>query len=303
MKLVACLQCHAQYDLDAGPVAGGSFACRCGARLEAVPPGPVSDTLVERCSGCGAIAKAGEERCAFCGSGIVPSADPGGLICPECFARNLDAARFCAACGIAFAPQPIPEDEASQARCPCCDRALNAREVGGIVVHECGKCLGLWAPQDRFEQLVLRASQAVQARLASGEVPMPRVQGDNPYDSRVEYRRCPVCSAQMARRNHQKKSGVIIDQCHLHGTWLDHQELERIAGYVLSGRAKRVADAREEQEREAAHEGAREAVRRMKSPTGHASIDPTTSSEYDVFGGRLGSSMESIVGLLRFILD
>lgn len=238
MKLVACPQCHAQYDLDARPEVGGDFACRCGARLEAVAPRATSDTRVERCSGCGAIAKAGEERCAFCGSGIVPSADPGALICPECYARNLDAARFCAACGVAFAPQAIPEDERSATRCPCCERAMHAREIAGLVVHECEKCLGLWAPQERFRALVERAASIAVTRKAGGSPP-PRVESGNPLHSPVAYRRCPICAEMMARRNYQKRSGVVIDQCHQHGTWLDANELEHIAGYVLSGRAQR----------------------------------------------------------------
>jgi Zn-finger nucleic acid-binding protein len=302
MKLVACPQCHAQYDLTGRPE-GGTFDCRCGATLEARPPAAAADAAAERCSACGALARSGEEICTFCGSGIVPSADPGSLICPECFARNLDEARFCTACGVAFAPQPIPESERAEIDCPCCQRALAAREIGGLVVHECAKCHGLWAPQDRFRQLVERASEVARARLAVGDVPKPRVEGDNPSSSPVEYRRCPVCAALMARRNHQKKSGVIIDQCHEHGTWLDHQELERIAGFVLSGKAKRVSDAQAEQERAAAYEGARAASRRMESPTGHASRDRSTTSEYDLYTGDLGSSMQSIVGLLRTLLD
>ncbi|HKX45900.1 MAG TPA: zf-TFIIB domain-containing protein, partial [Planctomycetota bacterium] len=47
--------------------------------------------------------------------------------------------------------------------------------------------------------------------------------------------RCPECQAQMQRANFQKRSGVIIDRCHEHGTWLDSDELERIAAYILGG--------------------------------------------------------------------
>ena len=37
------------------------------------------------------------------------------------------------------------------------------------------------------------------------------------------------------RRNFRKSSGVIIDVCHEHGTWLDANEIEQIAGFILSG--------------------------------------------------------------------
>ncbi|MBK7949577.1 MAG: zf-TFIIB domain-containing protein [Deltaproteobacteria bacterium] len=298
MKLVACPQCHAQYDLSARPE-GGTFACRCGQVLEAKAPSAAVDAAVERCSACGAIAKQGEESCAFCGSGIVPSADPGSLICPECFARNHDDARFCAGCGVGFAPMPIPEDPGTAVRCPCCERPLHAREAGGIVVHECGKCHGLWAPQDRFRALIERAAETARNRFAAGEVAAPRVEGGNPSHSQVEYRRCPVCRELMARRNYQRRSGVIIDQCHEHGTWLDANELERIAGYVLSGRAQRVADAEADRERRREQDAADEAVRRV---TIMAKVEKT---DWSVFGERRPTTLGvgSIVDFLARLLD
>lgn len=299
MKLVACPQCHAQYDLTVRPD-GGTFPCRCGQVIEAKALGPAVDAKVERCSGCGAIARQGEEVCTFCGSGIVPSADPGGLICPECFARNLDDARFCAACGVAFEPIAIPEEAEAGVRCPCCDRVLHAREAGGLVVHECGKCHGLWAPQDRFRALVERAAETARLRFSSGEAPTPpRVDGANPSRGEVAYRRCPVCSEQMARRNYERRSGVIIDQCHQHGTWLDAHELEQIAGYVLSGRARRVADAEIERERRREQEAADAAVRRI---TFEAVVQ---RSQRSVLQGRGSPSVtvDSIVDFLTRLLD
>jgi Zn-finger nucleic acid-binding protein len=37
----------------------------------------------------------------------------------------------------------------------------------------------------------------------------------------------------MQRRNFQRSSGIIVDVCRRHGTWLDADELERIAGFLL----------------------------------------------------------------------
>ena len=168
MKLVACPQCHAQYDL-AGHPDGGTFDCRCGQVLEARAPKAASDAAAERCGACGALARQGEEVCAFCGSGIVPSVDPGSLICPECFARNLDEARFCVACGVAFAPQPIPGSGEALRDCPCCRVEMKSREIGGLEVQECIKCHGVWAPTDGFPALIERASETARAQLMAGD--------------------------------------------------------------------------------------------------------------------------------------
>jgi hypothetical protein len=39
----------------------------------------------------------------------------------------------------------------------------------------------------------------------------------------------------MQRKNFARRSGVIVDWCGKHGTWLDADELEDIASFILSG--------------------------------------------------------------------
>lgn len=294
MKLVACPDCHTQYDIsDMAPAA--SFECRCGASLVATPPATV-DAPVHRCSACGAIAMEADEVCRYCGSGIAPYESPGSLICPECYARNLEDARFCLSCGVAFEPQQPPASE-PELRCPCCDRWMTPREVGGLEIQECPKCHGLWAPEDRFDLLVERAAAAHRTR-GEGEPISPRVDGGNPAAHRVEYRRCPVCEALMGRRNYQKRSGVIIDRCPAHGTWLDANELERIAGFVLSGRAERAQRVIREQEADRVRNEARRASNRSRG------VSVEIRAGDPIFGERRKTSAaETIFDLLTTILN
>lgn len=297
VKLVACPDCHAQYDVSSR-VPDSTFDCRCGSQLVATPPAGV-DAKTQRCSACGAVARDGDEICDYCGSGIVPVDHRGGLICPECMARNLDDARFCLACGVAFSPMSIVDD-VPERRCPCCERWMVVREVGGLVVQECTKCLGLWAPDDAFEALVDRATVAARERAASGLASAPRVDGGNPAALRVEYRRCPTCDALMNRRNFRKRSGVIIDRCAEHGTWLDAHELERIAGFVLSGRAA-------EAERIEATRRAAEQRRAARAATRSARAISVERDDFasSIFtnGRRERGAADSILGLLMSLLD
>ena len=39
----------------------------------------------------------------------------------------------------------------------------------------------------------------------------------------------------MLRTNYKRSSGVILDECRVHGTWLDADELEQVAGFILAG--------------------------------------------------------------------
>lgn len=278
-------------------VEGSAFDCRCGTTLEARSP-KVVEAAVSRCSACGAVARGQDDDCSYCGSEIVRAAHRGGLICPECMARNLDDARFCLACGTGFKPR-APIADTPELRCPCCEHWMSVSEVGGLVVQECQKCHGLWAADEVFSSLVDRAAAVAKDRAEGGEDAAPRVDGDNPAKSRVEYRRCPACDDLMGRKNFRKRSGVIIDVCRLHGTWLDAHELERVAGFVLSGRADRASQMRAQQRTERgcsdAHADARRAgsaETRFENPSGA------------IFSGhRERNTFESILDLLTTILD
>lgn len=216
-------------------MAAPRFPCRCGATLENRPPAAV-DAEILRCGSCGALADAGADRCSFCGSTIVRDRGSLSLICPECFARTQEDARFCTACGVAFRPEPV-RLEGYELPCPACSALMPARQLAGIALSECTQCHGLWVPRDGFDALIRRALEARKRGEAKDEAPAaPRVDRGNPAARRVEYRKCPECQALMQRRNFRHSSGVILDTCAEHGTWLDADELEQIAGFLASGR-------------------------------------------------------------------
>jgi Zn-finger nucleic acid-binding protein len=103
----------------------------------------------------------------------------------------------------------------------------------------------------------------------------------------------------MARRNYRKKSGIIIDTCSEHGVWLDADELEQIAGFILSGASgKRIEpESAEERKKQAATANsfaqleAERAKRKFSQTSGFSNI---SSDE---------SAVESIASLLFKILN
>ena len=228
MKLVACPDCHAQYDVTT--VAAERFACRCGTTLENRALAAV-DARIQRCASCGANVLESAASCDYCGAAVIREPAHLSLICPECFARNADAARFCAACGVAFSPEPVPSEGAALA-CPACESPMKPSRVADVALSECAQCHGLWVPGARFDELIRRAAEA---RRAAAIPPSPRVHGGNPNARPLRYRKCPECAAFMLRKNFRRSSGVVIDVCHAHGTWLDADEIEEIAGFILSG--------------------------------------------------------------------
>jgi Zn-finger nucleic acid-binding protein len=235
---VACPDCRTQYDVDA--LKEKSFRCACGSEVDATPR-PSVDAPVHRCGSCGALVNAQATDCGYCRAKIVRDPHRRSALCPECYAGNAEDARYCVACGVEFRPQAIP-GAGPPPDCPDCARPLEPRVAGGAVIHECGSCAGIWASLDVFEDLVRRAMDLRRAAEAQGLPPAaPRAAGGNPMGDQVRYRRCPVCSELMARRNFRRVSGVIVDECREHGTWLDENELEQIAGFILTGGLERAA--------------------------------------------------------------
>lgn len=282
MRLIACPHCHAQYDVT--HVAETSFDCRCGERLENRALRAV-DSEIHRCGGCGASVPPGAKRCEYCRSAIVRDPRWLSLICPECYARTHPDARFCTACGVAFAPQELG-GEAPELDCPACGAALTERRVADARVSECGECGGLWAPGPSFEALVNRAIEARRRGDPERITIEPRVRGSNPAAQRIQYRRCPECDAYMQRRNFMKSSGVITDVCRTHGTWLDADELEQIAGFILSGCETAPS------------------LLEVPAPIPRAASSPHPfligrRNDSDDAGGLMGSLLDVLAGLLR----
>ena len=234
MKLVACPACHGQFDVT--HVEEPVFDCRCGATIRNETQAGV-DAAVSRCSACGALLPENAERCDYCQAAVVHKGE-WSLLCPECFSRNAETAKFCTHCGVEFRPEPVPQEQEPPLGCPACqgDDALAVRGVGGVWVRECGKCNGLWVAGDRFDSLVSRALEAARQRAAQG-IPIQAPKPQSVARSFV-YRSCPVCHDRMTRKNYGKRSGVIVDWCGAHGTWLDADELEQIAAFIAGGGLK-----------------------------------------------------------------
>jgi len=286
MRIISCPACHVQF--DATDVDLDLINCPCGETVRNVSPVPV-DAEIRRCGSCGASVGPDAEQCEYCESTIIRDGECLSLICPECYARNAEESTFCASCGVRFCPQPVIRS-GEELNCPCCDRGMKIRGIGGVFVHECTICRGLWTPEDSFSQLVERSIQA-DSRNRFGHTGMRRDERPSrSFQDQVVYRQCPVCGGHMQRKNFARRSGVIMDWCGMHGTWLDANELEEIASFILKGGLEKANDQIEREKKREVR--ALHAMRADRSKHGIArAARPST-----VAAGSIGDLLEGLLG-------
>jgi len=249
--LAACPACTRQYDV--GPLAPGSqFRCPCGT-LATVPSLAEAHRHLHalHCGTCGAARGDASARvCGFCRAAFSDDDLRRDTVCPGCFARIAEDARFCDHCGIAIAPQALAS-RATALDCPACGDGcrLRGRDLGDppVRVDECGRCGGLWLGTTTFDAVLARASSTAPPDTRTARRPPTTTlppQGGGPL-----YRACPQCSALMNRANYGRGSGVIVDSCKEHGVWFDADELTRVITWIHAGgpdRQRAIASEREQ---------------------------------------------------------
>jgi Zn-finger nucleic acid-binding protein len=238
----------------------------------------------------------GAKSCGYCGSDFTLHEQDLETICPSCFARINNAARFCHHCGTSIAPEDVAADPTDRT-CPACGegRKLHSRALGdtGLTVLECSVCAGLWLGAEVFRTLEERARQA------APPVPDPKaLRAEASSRARVRasagpfYRPCPTCDTPMTRVNFERVSGILLDRCSDHGIWFDATELDAVLRWIKLG-GERVSDERRQQEERARASQLRFKVE-PKSPDDARSVN---------FGASQGDSgMDAIPWVVNWLL-
>jgi len=174
------------------------------------------------CSSCGAAVSSQAPVCQHCGARLAT------IACPACFNMMFLGSKFCPHCGAAAVRW---QDTPGKMLCPGCEKPLLRGELGEFVLHECGKCFGLWVDKDTFERICRDAEQEA----FSFGSPDPSAEPGTGALPKIRYVRCPHCRKFMNRVQFAECSGVVVDVCRDHGTWFDAHELQRIVQFIRGG--------------------------------------------------------------------
>jgi Zn-finger nucleic acid-binding protein len=169
----------------------------------------------------------------------------GAVYCPKCGARRARS-----------------DADDAKVRCPGCTSAPQRLHVGATTLLECAKCDGIWVDADVFEDLC--ADQEAQAAVLHRFGARTAAAAE-----RIKYRPCARCGKMMNRVNFGRLSGIVVDVCKGHGTYLDPGELHRIVEFIRSGGLERARSRQLEELREQ-ERSLREAESRLARDRGRA---------------------------------
>ncbi|MDD2802192.1 MAG: zf-TFIIB domain-containing protein [Methylobacter sp.] len=124
----------------------------------------------------------------------------------------------------------------SSRNCPHCKTPLQTIELhlnGKVEIDRCNDCFGLFFDSGKIELLLEHAVSDVY------DINIKQLDNINSEryqaDKQVKYIKCPSCQNFMLRRVFGYRSGVIIDQCKIHGIWLDSGEITHLLEWKKAG--------------------------------------------------------------------
>lgn len=128
------------------------------------------------------------------------------------------------------------EKLAAKRVCPNCDKALQTirlKMADPLYIERCHTCFGLFFDKGEIE-LILQSS--VSNVFGINLKHIDNINKDRYSQSqKIRYLKCPDCRRHMNRVNFGQRSGVVIDQCIVHGIWLDSGELTHLLEWKKAG--------------------------------------------------------------------
>ena len=120
--------------------------------------------------------------------------------------------------------------------CPHCDTVLQTVKLdldGPFHIEHCKTCFGLFFDPGEIN-ILLKSSVSNVFNINLEQI--KNINKDRyQKHKRVKYIKCPVCRKFMRRVNFGHRSGVIIDQCHGDGIWLDSGEITHLMEWKKAG--------------------------------------------------------------------
>jgi len=207
----------------------------CRICADRVPEPAEQQAEVEQfCNICGNV-YSGRGDCPVCSAGRAPTRKTEPKMCPGC-GNDVEDPLACPICadGRSISARKRKEEDRGPV-CPQCNEVLEMQDWDGVPALMCASCQGILFPPGGLEGCLDRLRETAESDL--DELVERRremlLHGSMPKD--VRYKPCPVCKLSMTRRNYLGASGIIIEVCGRHGTWVDPSTFGQLTDFVTRG--------------------------------------------------------------------
>ncbi len=124
--------------------------------------------------------------------------------------------------------------ETKDMHCPRCSSLLDRDVYEGEPVHCCPNCGGHWLRMEQLNMIVDRRDYKFRRGEAKRVLKTIREDGDVDRGAEWKPAHCPQCSNLMNRRRYYDACPIKLDECVLHGIWLDVGEIKELQIFIES---------------------------------------------------------------------
>lgn len=155
-------------------------------------------------------------------------------LCSSCGNEVEDPVR-CPICKAGRGSPKVRKNRDHALICPRCEVELDNQDMEGSETFMCPDCHGIFFPEFSLEAVLnkLRATcDPVDTRAVLQDF---KDRFHRKLPEMVRYKSCPVCATPMTPSNYRTVSGVIVDLCGEHGTWVDEPAFAELAHFIVRG--------------------------------------------------------------------
>ena len=109
------------------------------------------------------------------------------------------------------------------------------QEIESCTTLMCPSCQGMFFPDQTLERVLNQLRATCDPTDVHSAMQEFKTRFTRSLPESVKYKQCPVCDGPMTRRNYGGVSGVIIDVCYEHGTWVDGSAFGELADFIVRG--------------------------------------------------------------------
>jgi len=157
-------------------------------------------------------------------------------LCPGC-GNEVQNPQNCPVCGAGRAPKASNLKKLSKGRgkCPRCNVFLAEQDWEGVVTYSCPTCRGTFFAERGLEDVLNKLRATCDPMDVQTVMKEFKDRFTRKLPEAIRYKKCPVCDTVMTRRNYATVSGVIVDFCGDHGTWVDEAQFAALAEFISKG--------------------------------------------------------------------